>query len=77
MGEARNGAWRNPMAEAPDAAAAARAIRAADEAARRIARLLAAGHTPAELGYPAELVAKEVIRREWRAWYDAYKSLGR
>jgi hypothetical protein len=28
----------------------------------------------AELGYPAELVAKEVVRREWRAWYDAYKS---
>jgi hypothetical protein len=73
--------WRNPMVEAPDevrespdAAAEARAIRAADEAARRIAKLLAAGHTPAELGYPAELVAKEVVRREWRAWYDAYKS---
>jgi hypothetical protein len=73
--------WRNPMVEAPDqvrgspdAAAEARAIRAADEAARRIARLLEAGHTPAELGYPAELVPKEIVRREWRAWYDAYKS---
>jgi len=47
MGEARNGAWKNPMVEAPDAAAEARAIRAADEAARRIAGLLAAGRTPA------------------------------
>ena len=82
MDEAWNGAWRNPMVEAPDevrglpsAAAEARAIRAADEAARRIAKLLAAGHTPTELGYPAELVAKEVVRREWRAWYDAYKKL--
>ena len=57
----------------PNAAAEARAIRAADEAARRIAKLLAAGHTPAELGYPPELVTKEVVRREWRAWYHAYK----
>jgi hypothetical protein len=65
--------WRNPMVEAPDAAAETRAIRAADEAARRIARLLAAGYTPAELGYP-ELVPKEIVRREWRAWYNAYKS---
>jgi hypothetical protein len=37
-------------------------------------RLLAAGHTPAELGYPAELVEKEIVKREWRAWFDAYKS---
>jgi hypothetical protein len=73
--------WRNPMVEAPDevreslgAAAETRAIRAAVEAARRMAKLLAAGHTPAELGYPTELVAEEVVRREWRAWYDAYKS---
>jgi hypothetical protein len=71
--------WRNPMVQPdevrglPDAAAESRAIRAADEAARRITRLLAAGHTPAELGYP-ELVPKEIVRREWRAWYSAYKS---
>jgi hypothetical protein len=60
--------------ESPDATAETRAIRAAVEAARRMARLLEAGHTPAELGYPADLMAKEVVRREWRAWYDAYKS---
>ena len=38
MGEARNGAWENPMAEAPGSpgtSAETRAIRAAVEAARR------------------------------------------
>jgi hypothetical protein len=84
MDEAWNGEWRNPivpMVETPDevrglsgAAAETRAVRAAVEAARRVSKLLAAGYTPAEVGYPKDLVAEEIVRREWRAWYNAYKS---
>jgi hypothetical protein len=39
-----------------------------------MSKLLAAGYTPAEVGYPKDLVAEEIVRREWRAWYNAYKS---
>jgi hypothetical protein len=69
------------MADAPDevrglpaAAAENRATRAAVDAVRRMSKLLAAGYTPAELGYPKDLVTDEIVRREWRAWYNAYKS---
>jgi hypothetical protein len=37
-----------------------------------MSQLLAAGYTPAELGYPKDLETDEIVRREWRAWYNAY-----